>query len=170
MVPVAPVPAEPPVPPVQLSAGAPEPPAGDPPGGSGATGLVGVLGEVDGLGEADVPVDADVAGAGVVVVDSVGRVVLVRGVGERVGAGVVAGRFGVADGCGLVRAFLAIAGRRRGNASTTARAVGEVVTGAGAGVGRASGECAPDPSSLGSGRIALELTGPPARLRQIRPP
>jgi hypothetical protein len=114
---------------------------------------------------------------GGVVVDSVGRVV--------VGVGVFDGlllAFGVArEGATFVDSSRGATARgfggavvRRGRASVTRSAFVRVVgVGVGTGVGAGCGGCLGSfggSARPGSGRTALERTGPPARLTLIRPP
>jgi hypothetical protein len=114
-----------------------------------------------------------------VLVDSTGRVVVGPGAGVLVGmaGGFVAGGF--VAGADVVAGGLAVATGRsrlsgalsRGSDSLMNRVFGGVLTvGSGVGLGRASAGGSAWSGRSGSGRIALELTGPPARLTQISPP
>jgi hypothetical protein len=133
----------------------PVPPAGGVGGGSGGT---------------DEPlVDGDAEGVGLVV-DSTGLVVAL-------GVGVADGLTGAGEGAAVAgagrdatrRSSLVTGTPRRGSASMIARAFGAVKLGSGVRLGRTSTP-SPWPPSSGNGRIALELTGPPARLTLMSPP
>jgi hypothetical protein len=110
-----------------------------------------------------------------VVVDSIGRVVVAAGVGVRVGGffggAVVVGAV-VRTARGATRRRSAVTGvLRRGSDSMMNRVFAGVLTvGSGVGLGRASAGGSSWSGRSGSGRIALELTGPPARLTLISPP
>jgi hypothetical protein len=144
----------------------PEPPPVPVLGGAGGGCRVGpVLGVVDGVGEVLAELAADGVG---VAVDSTGRLVVVRGFG--VAVVLVAG--GTADVVAVRvatnRSFPPAARSRRGSASMMARAFGEARVGCGVGLGRACAGAVR--SRSGNGRMALELTGPPARLTLTSPP
>jgi hypothetical protein len=155
----------PPVPPVAL--------VGSVAGGAGGTGCcaVPVGGGTGGTDESPAEGVVDGVVAGGVVVDSVGLVALALGEADGFGAGVVFG------GAGVVRRTAGRASRvtgRCGNDSRIGRALGVVADGGGGGdgggVGRTAASALSFPPRSGSGRIALELTGPPARLTLISPP
>ena len=98
-------------------------------------------------------------------VDSTGRLVVVLGFGVAGlllarGDGVAARRFATN------RSVSAATRSRRGSASMIARAFGDPSADSGVGLGRAA---AASPRS-GNGRIALLLTGPPARVTLTSPP
>ena len=133
---------------------------GSPSGGFGATAdalAVGAGGEVDGA-----------------LVDSTGRVVAGAGAGVLVGVagGVLAGAVVLAGGLGLTTGRGRLSGAlSRGSDSLMNRVFGGVLAaGSGVGLGRASAGGSSWSGRSGSGRIALELTGPPARLTLISPP
>jgi hypothetical protein len=109
-----------------------------------------------------------------VVVDSIGRVVVAAGVGVRVGGffgGAVVGAV-VVTARGAIRRRSGVTGAlRRGSDSMMNRVLAGVLTvGSGVGLGRASAGGSSWSGRSGSGRMALELTGPPARLTLISPP
>jgi hypothetical protein len=134
-----------------------------PVGGCGGTGVGGAV-----VGSGVVLVDGAAEGDGLVV-DSTGREVVGPGVGE-VAGGAAGVRVGVAMVRGATARSRANGTSRRGSASVMNRSFGGVLTdGSGAGLGRPSTSSRRS-GRLGSGRIALELTGPPARLTLIRPP
>lgn len=97
----------------------------------------------------------------VVVADSSGRLggEIVRGADGRTGAGIT-------DGVRRVVRPTSTARRVNGPA---ANSTGAVLLALGVGLGRGAGRAARRGRS-GSGRIALEFTGPPARLTLISPP
>jgi hypothetical protein len=172
-VPLVPPAVDPPVPLVPPAVDPPAPPAVEPPevpvlGGTEWTGgRVGpVVGSDDALGDA--LADGEVDGV-LVVADSTGLAVVLA---CAVGAGwpVARGRTDAVVGRDAhSRSFLVGGNPRRGSASMIARALGTAVGGGGVGLGRACNGAPPSPRS-GSGRIALELTGPPARLTLMSPP
>jgi hypothetical protein len=160
--PLVALPVPPPVPPVVAAGGTGATVAGG--FGAGAAGVV-VVGVVPGVLVVGLVV-------GAVVVDSTGLVVVALGVGVFDGLAFTPAFFDgalVDSSRGEVRVTAAV---RRGSASVTNSAVG-VWLGVGAGVGLARGGALSSFSAgsrPGSGRTALERTGPPARLTLIRPP
>jgi hypothetical protein len=119
------------------------------------------------------------AEVGGVVVDSTGRVVVGPGAGVLVGVaggfvagGLLAGAVVLAGGVGVTTGRSRLSGAlSRGSDSLMNRVFGDVLTaGSGVGLGRASAGGSAWSGRSGSGRIALELTGPPARLTLISPP
>jgi hypothetical protein len=133
------------------------------PGGTGAT--VGGTGALVG-GAVVVPVvgvDVPVDGVGVVV-DSTGWVVVAVGVGDLVGVAFVLG-FLVTVVDSIRDDAACLVAVRRGRASVTNNDF------TGDGLGRGDGVLDfGSRSRPGSGRTALDRTGPPARLTAIRPP
>ena len=123
-----------------------------------------MLGLDDGVAE---PVALGVADGLGVGVDSTGRLVVALGFG--VAVLLVARGDGVPAGRAAANRSLPVAARsRRGSASMTARAFGDASVGSGDGLGRTAA-AVPLPRS-GNGRVALVLTGPPARVTLTSPP
>jgi hypothetical protein len=137
----------------------------------GGTCAVRVGGGTGGTDESPVDGVVDGAAVGGVVVDSVGRVALALGEADGFGVGVVFGGAGVV--CRAAGRASRVTGRW-GSDSRIGRALGVVADGvgggAGGGVGRTAASVLSFPPRSGSGRIALELTGPPAKLTLISPP
>jgi hypothetical protein len=136
------------------------------PGGTGAT--VGGTGATVG-GAVVVPVvgaDVPVDGVGVVV-DSTGWVVVAVGFGVLAGVALVVG-FLVTVVDSIRDDAACLVAVRRGSASVTNN---DFTDGVGDGLGRGDGLLGfGSRSRPGSGRTALDRTGPPARLTAIRPP
>ena len=136
------------------------------PGGTGGGCLVDPLvGLVDGVGEPLADGDAD--GVDIAVV-STGLLLVALGFGV---AGLPVARGAVGGVTRRVvtnRSSPAVGMSRRGSASMMARAFGDPNVGWGVGLGATSAAASPPRS--GNGRMALELTGPPARLTLTNPP
>jgi hypothetical protein len=149
--------------------------------GPGATVVAFVVGWLVGGFGATVDALAVGAGGGVdgTVVDSTGRVVVGAGAGVLVGVaggfeagGLPAGAVVLAGGLGVATGRSRLSGApSRGSDSLMNRVFGGALTaGSGVGRGRALAGGSAWSGRSGSGRIALELTGPPARLTLISPP